>query len=136
MQIVEARSAFNSLELVNTVLDFERIRKDCESETSITILRSEYVFSFTCVLVEGCDGESDQDIHKFASRHLGTNHKSELPSQTAKCQTCKFMISVVGLGLGMRCKHPKNTWPDGFPALLPNRWFGCSLHELAENNPD
>ena len=136
MQIVEARLAFNSLELVNAVRDFERIRKDCELETSIVILRSEHVFSFTCVLVEGCDGKSDQDVHEFASNNLSDGQGWELPSQTAKCKTCKFMISVVGLGLGIRCNHPKNTWPDGFPTILPHRWFGCSLHENTETNSD
>ena len=136
MQIVEAHLAFNLFELINVVRKFERIRKGSEFETSVTILRSKHTFAFTCVLMEGCDGKSEKEIYDFAIRNLNTNHEEQLPYQTAKCQTCKFMISVVGLGLGMRCKHPKNTWPDGFPAILPNRWFGCSLHQLVENNPD
>ena len=58
-----------------------------------------------------------------------TNENSE-----STCKTCKHSIWMVGISLGMRCKHPENMLPNSFPKLIPNRNFSCSHYEADDDD--
>ena len=52
------------------------------------------------------------------------------------CKSCKYKMWLVGIGLGMRCKHPKNRWPDALPRLIPNSSFSCLHYDAKKEQVD
>ena len=52
----------------------------------------------------------------------------------ATCETCTHSMWLVGIGLGMRCKHPENVMSDNVPKLLPSRDFSCKHYETKDKD--
>lgn len=65
---------------------------------------------------------------------MGQTQMNDNENSKSTCQTCKYSMWLVGIGQGMRCKHPENMLPDNVPILLPSRHFNCSHYEADDDD--
>jgi hypothetical protein len=55
--------------------------------------------------------------------------------QERVCLNCRFLLWMVGIGQGVRCRHPANE-QDGKLFRIPSRHYSCEHFEPAEGLED
>jgi hypothetical protein len=52
------------------------------------------------------------------------------------CFNCEHMLWMVGIGLGVRCKHPANNLGGGRLFMIPSRRYSCEHFEARDGTPE
>lgn len=52
------------------------------------------------------------------------------PPEPLACVSCRHLLSMIGVGQGLRCTHPAhNPDPDARPWTIPGRWYTCPVYQ-------